>query len=113
MVPRLSSLVIADIWHELCHTSIKEAHLEEKEKSEKGFKRFMLALSSLVVSKEHQPHDDSIQNLPALSGRQRVVVPQIIAFLHGIGVGKEHVHYGMARRSSNADLTSRTIDDDN
>ena len=43
MVPRLSSLVIADIWHELCHTSIKEAHLEEKEKSENGFKRFMLA----------------------------------------------------------------------
>ena len=38
-----SPLVIADIWHDLCHTSIKEAHLEEKEKSEKGFKRFMLA----------------------------------------------------------------------
>jgi hypothetical protein len=69
-----SPLVIADIWHDLCHTSIKEAHLEEKGKSEKGFKRFMRPFSSLVVSKEHQPHDDSIQNLQALSGRQRVVV---------------------------------------
>jgi hypothetical protein len=39
-----SPLVIADIWHDLCHTSIEEAHLEEKETSEKGFKRYMIAL---------------------------------------------------------------------
>ena len=39
-----SPLVIADIWHDLCHTSIEEARLEEKETSEKGFKRYMIAL---------------------------------------------------------------------
>jgi len=38
-----SPLVIADIWHDLCHTSVAEARLEEKEKSERGFKRYMLA----------------------------------------------------------------------
>ena len=36
-------LVIASIWFDLCHTSIPEAHLQEKEKSEQGFKRFMIA----------------------------------------------------------------------
>ena len=35
-------LVIADIWHDLCHTTIEEAQLEEREKSEKGFKRYMI-----------------------------------------------------------------------
>jgi hypothetical protein len=38
-----SPLVIADIWNDLCHTSIEGARLEEKETSEKGFKRYMLA----------------------------------------------------------------------
>jgi hypothetical protein len=36
-----SPLVIADIWHDLCNTSIKEARLEEKETHEKGFKRYI------------------------------------------------------------------------
>ena len=31
-------LVITSMWHDLCHTSIQEAQLEEKEMSEKGFK---------------------------------------------------------------------------
>jgi hypothetical protein len=38
-----SPLVIADIWHDLCHNSIEAARLEEKETSEKGFKRYMLS----------------------------------------------------------------------
>jgi hypothetical protein len=38
-----SPLVIANIWHDLCHTSIKGARLEEKKTSEKGFKQYMLA----------------------------------------------------------------------
>jgi hypothetical protein len=38
-----SPLVIASIWYDLCHTSIPEAQLEEKEKTEKGFKRYMIA----------------------------------------------------------------------
>ena len=33
-----SPLVIADIWFDLCHTTIEEACLNEKEKSERGFK---------------------------------------------------------------------------
>jgi hypothetical protein len=33
-----SPLVIADMWHDLQHTSIKEAQLEEKDTSEIGFK---------------------------------------------------------------------------
>ena len=36
-------LVIANIWFDLSHTKIKEAYLEEKEKSENGFKQFMIA----------------------------------------------------------------------
>lgn len=38
-----SPLNVADIWFDLCHTTIEEACLEEKEKSERGFKRFMIA----------------------------------------------------------------------
>ena len=38
-----SPLVIANIWYDLCHTSIEEAHLDEKETYEKGFKQYMLA----------------------------------------------------------------------
>jgi hypothetical protein len=36
-------LVLAAIWYDLCHTTIELAHLEEKDKSESGFKRFMIA----------------------------------------------------------------------
>lgn len=36
-------LVIANIWYDLCHTSIEEARLTKTEKSERGFKRFMIA----------------------------------------------------------------------
>jgi hypothetical protein len=38
-----SSLVIAMIWHDLCSTSIRDAQILEKEKSEKGFLHFMIA----------------------------------------------------------------------
>jgi hypothetical protein len=35
--------VLASMWSDLCTTDIEEAHLEEKEKGERGFKRFMMA----------------------------------------------------------------------
>ena len=34
---------VTSIWNDLCDTDIKEAALKEKEKSEKGFKRYMIA----------------------------------------------------------------------
>ncbi len=45
-----SPLVVADIWFDLCHTTIAEACLEEKKKSEGGFKRFMIAMFFLWTS---------------------------------------------------------------
>ena len=38
-----SPLVIATVWYDLCHTSIRDAQILEKEKSEKGFLHFMTA----------------------------------------------------------------------
>jgi hypothetical protein len=38
-----SSLIIATIWHDLCATSIRDAQILEKEKSENGFLHFMIA----------------------------------------------------------------------
>lgn len=35
--------VLANIWADLCETNINEARLDDNEKSEKGFKRFMMA----------------------------------------------------------------------
>jgi hypothetical protein len=42
-LPLGSPLFISNICHDLCHNSIKEARLEEKETSEKGIKWYMLA----------------------------------------------------------------------
>jgi hypothetical protein len=69
-----SPLVIADIWHDLCHNSIEAARLEEKETSEKGFKRYMLSHFYLWSYPKNVNLMKTRQNLQALSGRQRVMV---------------------------------------
>ena len=38
-----SSLVVAAIWNELCFTSVRDAQLSEKDKTEKGFIRYLIA----------------------------------------------------------------------
>jgi hypothetical protein len=39
-----SPFVVANIWSDLCSTTIEGSHLKEEEKLEKGFKKFMLGM---------------------------------------------------------------------
>ena len=42
-------LVVANIWANLCDATMPEARMSEKEKSDRGFKRFMIAHCFLWV----------------------------------------------------------------
>jgi hypothetical protein len=39
-----SPLVVANLWSDLCNTTIEGSLLKEEEKLEKGFKKFMMAM---------------------------------------------------------------------
>jgi hypothetical protein len=84
-----SPLVVANIWSDLCSTTIEGACLEEKEKLEKGFKKFMLGMfflwtypknMRLMTSRFHVA-------LRSLQGAELWYWPKKIQALKGLKIG--------------------------
>jgi hypothetical protein len=86
-----SPLVVADIWSDLCSTTIEGARLEKAEKLEKGFKKFMVGMfflwtypknMQLMTSRFHVA-------LRSLQGAGLWYWPRKIQALKGLKIGWE------------------------
>jgi hypothetical protein len=117
-----SPLVVANIWSDLCSTTIEGACLEEKEKLEKGFKKFMLGmfflwtypknmqLTTIVVSESlinHQPRN--FFDRMSRSGN----ILRCLQWIYGIAVpstwSSRWIYFGIASTRKSAYKNTGTI----